>query len=111
MGSLLAVDLGLKSGLALFNRDGTLAWYRSHNFGSRERLKRGIPGILETIPDISAIVMEGGVIWLRCGRRKPSAVVYTSKHNSYPLPCFNPTDEMFSRIPTANRVTSKELPP
>ena len=60
MGSLLAVDLGLKSGLALFNRDGTLAWYRSHNFGSRERLKRGIPGILETIPDISAIVMEGG---------------------------------------------------
>ncbi len=60
MGSLLAVDLGLKTGLALFNRDGTLAWYRSHNFGSRERLKRGIPGILETIPDILAIVMEGG---------------------------------------------------
>ena len=58
--SLLAVDLGLKTGLALFTRDGKLVWYRSHNFGSRERLKRGVPGLLDTIPDLAALVIEGG---------------------------------------------------
>ncbi len=30
---------------------------------------------------------------------------------SYPLARFDPKDDMFSRIPTANRVTSSELPP
>ncbi len=74
MGSLLAVDLGLKTGLALFNEDGTLVWYRSHNFGSRERLKRGIPGLLETIPDIAAIVIEGGgnlaTVWEKEAERR-----------------------------------------
>jgi hypothetical protein len=82
MGSLLAVDLGLKTGLALFNRDGTLAWYRSHNFGNRERLKRGIPGILETIPHISAIVMEGGgnlaTLWEKEAERRGIATVRIS---------------------------------
>ena len=60
MASLLAVDLGLKTGLALFTRDGRLAWYRSHNFGNRDRLKRGVPGLLATIPDLAALVIEGG---------------------------------------------------
>lgn len=60
MASLLAVDLGLKTGLALFTHDGKLTWYRSHNFGSMERLKRGIPGILDSIADLAAIVVEGG---------------------------------------------------
>ena len=32
MTSLLAVDLGLKTGLALFGENGKLIWYRSHNF-------------------------------------------------------------------------------
>jgi hypothetical protein len=82
MGSLLAVDLGLKTGLALFNQDGTLAWYRSHNFGHRERLKRGIPGILVTIPDISAIIMEGGgnlaTLWEKEAERRGIAMVRIS---------------------------------
>ncbi len=82
MGSLLAVDLGLKTGLALFNRDGTLAWYRSHNFGYRERLKRGIPGLLETIPDISAIVMEGSgnlaTVWEKEAERRGITTVRIS---------------------------------
>jgi hypothetical protein len=34
------VDLGLRSGLALFGSDGRLRWYRSQNFGSQSRLKR-----------------------------------------------------------------------
>ncbi len=57
---LLAVDLGLKTGLAYFGRDGLLKWYRSQNFGTATRLKRGIVLLLKTYPDVAFIVMEGG---------------------------------------------------
>ena len=59
MGSLLAVDLELKTGLALFAENGNLLWYRSHNFGP-ERLRHGVPGILNAIKDLTALVIEGG---------------------------------------------------
>ena len=60
MKSLLAVDLGLKTGLALYGEDGRLVWYRSHNLGTTERLRRAAHGILDGIPDLAAIVIEGG---------------------------------------------------
>ena len=60
MGSLLAVDLGLKTGLALFAGDGRLLWYRSHNYGTTERLKRGVPDILDSISELTHVVIEGG---------------------------------------------------
>ncbi len=74
MPSLLAVDLGLKTGLALFADSGKLCWYRSHNFGTAERLRRGVPGILDGIPDIAALVIEGGgnlaTIWEKEAERR-----------------------------------------
>jgi hypothetical protein len=67
MPSLLAVDLGLKTGLALFRDSGTLVWYRSQNFGTTERLKRAVHGILNGTPGLYALVIEGGgklaVVW------------------------------------------------
>lgn len=67
--SLLAVDLGVRTGLALFDRDGKLVWYRSSNFGSATRLKAGIPGLLRSIAGLSVVVLEGGGdlgrIWTR----------------------------------------------
>ena len=60
MGSLLAVDLGLKTGMALFAENGRLLWYRSHNFGTTERLRHGVPWILNAISDLTALVIEGG---------------------------------------------------
>jgi hypothetical protein len=57
--SLLAVDLGLKSGLALYGRDGMLRWYRSKNYGSTSRLRRDIPNLLDNIRDLRYIVVEG----------------------------------------------------
>lgn len=81
-GSLLAVDLGLKTGLALYGADNKLAWYRSHNFGTAERLKRGVPGILDMIPDLMAIVVEGGgnlaAIWEREAQRRGLALARIS---------------------------------
>jgi hypothetical protein len=60
MSSLLAVDLGLKTGLALYDATGRLVWYRSHNYGTTERLKHDAPRILDAINDLTAVVVEGG---------------------------------------------------
>ncbi len=71
---LLAVDLGLKTGLALYGDDGKLRWYRSHNFGTTERLKRGAHGLLDSIPGLAVIIMEGGgqlaAVWKREAERR-----------------------------------------
>lgn len=58
--SLLAVDLGVRTGLALFGQDGRVRWYRSQNFGSAARLRRGAPAILDAEPTLSRVVIEGG---------------------------------------------------
>ena len=60
MASLLGIDLGLKTGFALFNARGELLWYRSTNFGTRARLKAGVFTIFKSIPDLQQIVLEGG---------------------------------------------------
>ena len=57
---LLAVDLGLRTGLALYGRDGRLRWYRSQNFGNRSRLRRGAHGLLNELPQVTWIALEGG---------------------------------------------------
>ncbi|MEM1095481.1 MAG: hypothetical protein AAGJ10_12845 [Bacteroidota bacterium] len=58
--ALLAVDLGLRTGLALYGSDGRLRWYRSQNFGARARLKKGLYTMLRSIPDLTQVVLEGG---------------------------------------------------
>lgn len=58
--SLLAVDIGIKTGLALFGDKGRLIWYRSHNFGTASRLRRAAKSLLDGIPDLTWLVLEGG---------------------------------------------------
>jgi len=60
MRTLLAIDLGVKTGLALFNDNGKLVWYRSHNYGNKRRLKNNISEILYSLPGLSILVIEGG---------------------------------------------------
>ncbi|MBE0641865.1 MAG: hypothetical protein IH599_07505 [Bacteroidales bacterium] len=57
---ILAVDLGVKTGMAWFSRAPALLWYGSRNFGNAQRLKRAIPGILSHWPETDYLVMEGG---------------------------------------------------
>ncbi len=69
-GTLLAIDLGLRSGFALFDDSGRLRWYRSQNFGSVARLKRAVPGVLaQADRQLVQIVTEGprdlAAIWQR----------------------------------------------
>ena len=67
--TLLAVDLGIRSGLALYGRDGRLRWYRSKNFGNTAQLRRGARTILAEQPELSWLILEGGgdiaEIWQR----------------------------------------------
>lgn len=72
--SLLSVDLGVKTGLALFDRNGRLVWCRSHNFGTLKRLRKGVYRILADVTDLSILVLEGGgvvaEVWEREARRR-----------------------------------------
>jgi hypothetical protein len=72
--SLLAVDLGLKTGLALYGEDGRLRWYRSKNYGASARLKRDISRLLRETQGLSLVVVEGGgelaMIWDREAQRE-----------------------------------------
>lgn len=78
MPALLAVDLGLRSGLALYGADGRLLWYRSHNFGSATRLRRAVRRILDDLPDVTDLVLEGGGrlgdIWISEAQRRTITV-------------------------------------
>ena len=81
-GSLLAVDLGIKTGLALYGADGRLRWYGSRNFGNRVRLRRGIPGILEGEPGLAWLVVEGGgdlaSLWMGEADKRGIGIVQTA---------------------------------
>lgn len=59
METLLAVDVGVRTGLALYGADGRLIRYRSHNFGNSARLRRGVPAILAENDDLVWVVLEG----------------------------------------------------
>jgi hypothetical protein len=68
----------VRTGLALYGDDGRLRWYRSQNFGSAARLRRGASSLLDSIPDAEWLVLEGGgplaELWEReAARRQLSA--------------------------------------
>jgi len=71
---LLAVDAGLRAGLARYGGDGRLVAYRSTNFGSTKRLRRGVYGVLRDLPTLEWLLVEGGgevaEPWLREGERR-----------------------------------------
>lgn len=60
MDFLLSVDLGVKTGLALFSSDGSLLWFRSQNFGNKVRLRKAIPWLLGLEEELTHLVIEGG---------------------------------------------------
>lgn len=62
MATLLAVDLGLRAGFALYGDNGRLRWYRSQNFGTLQRMRRAAGSMLHELPDLQWLVIEGGGI-------------------------------------------------
>lgn len=58
---LLAVDAGLHCGYAMFDiATSALLWYRSHNYGSLARLRRGAATLIGQELPIAMLVIEGG---------------------------------------------------
>lgn len=57
---LLAVDLGLRTGLAVFGRDGKLIWYRSRNYGNKTRLRKAARSVIKEAGELNVVAIEGG---------------------------------------------------
>lgn len=78
MSSLLAVDVGLRTGLALYHQDERLLWYRSQNFGNSTRLRRAAQNLLHDLPDLKWLILEGGGpiadIWTHEAERRQVSV-------------------------------------
>ena len=73
--ALLAVDAGLRAGLAVYDARGRLREYRSTNFGSLPRLKKAVYGVVSELPGLQRLVIEGGgggiaAPWLKEARRR-----------------------------------------
>lgn len=70
---LLAVDVGLHTGLALFDEAAQLLWYRSHHLSSPQKLKKIIAKLLRDTPHPTHIYLEGGGpladLWIRDAER------------------------------------------
>lgn len=71
---LLAIDLGLKCGMALYDARGNLVSYRSLDYGSVPQLKRAAARILAELEGLAWIVTEGDVtlaaIWERAAMKQ-----------------------------------------
>lgn len=76
-GTLLAVDLGLKTGFAWIDEAGDVVRYRSTRFPDRGTLRRAVPGIVRERADVTVIVVEGDVAlarpWASAARRMGAA--------------------------------------
>ncbi|MFP4071538.1 MAG: hypothetical protein ACLFTB_05775 [Desulfovibrionales bacterium] len=57
---LLGVDLGIRTGIALYDPHGKLLQYRSQNYGTMTRLRRGAHGVMQETQGLSWLVLEGG---------------------------------------------------
>ena len=57
---LLAVDVGLHTGLALFSENAELLWYRSHHVSSSAKLKKLVGKLLREAPRPTHLYLEGG---------------------------------------------------
>ncbi len=78
---ILAVDLGLRCGLAFFEADGTLAWFRSHHFANVAALKRAVYGLVRDA-NPSLVVVEGdsrlAAIWEKSALKLGASLVHPS---------------------------------
>ena len=70
--ALIAVDLGLRAGLATYARTGHLLSFRSTNFGTVSRMKRAIGASFPL--SIEVLVTEGdshlASLWERCAQKR-----------------------------------------
>ncbi len=80
--TLLAVDLGLRTGFALFGRDGRLIRHGSAHFPSRSALRAAARAILAEAGELAWLVAEGPAdlarSWLSEARRRGAETMLVS---------------------------------
>lgn len=83
--SLLAVDLGMQTGFAVFAlaEGQVVLWsYRSTHVGSRSTLRRLVPSVLDEFGPLSHRVVEGdrdmAALWERGGQRRGAPTIRVS---------------------------------
>ncbi|MCB9592574.1 MAG: hypothetical protein H6719_07570 [Sandaracinaceae bacterium] len=85
---LLAVDLGLKTGLAVFDEGGRLVRYRSQNYGTVTRLKRAAWGELADVEALVAVAVEGDAalarVWGKAAEKRGARVFAIQAHTWRP---------------------------
>lgn len=73
MGALLAIDLGLHVGIALFSTAGELVYYRSHHLKSRRALARLAWATVRDVDGLTDVVVEGdrhlASVWRRAATK------------------------------------------
>ncbi|MBL7976803.1 MAG: hypothetical protein JNN12_00580 [Bacteroidetes Order II. Incertae sedis bacterium] len=78
-GCLLAVDVGIRTGFAVYDETGTLVQYGSHNYGSVSRLKQAAWGHLSEIRNLHVLVLEGGgtlaEVWQHTAQKRGIRVI------------------------------------
>jgi hypothetical protein len=71
---LVAVDLGLRTGIAVYDGHGRLLRYGSRNYGNRTRLRAGADAVLREAGGVDVLVVEGdralGDLWAARARRR-----------------------------------------
>lgn len=71
---LLCIDAGIKFGFALWNAEGELLRFGSHNVGNATRLKAQAWHFLRACPELQWLVIEGGgstaAIWKRVAEKQ-----------------------------------------
>ncbi len=79
MKNLLCIDLGVKTGLALYNQNCELVWYRSQNFGNKNRLSKAVYNLLKEIKNLEFLVIEGGgqlfTIWEKEAKKRNIRII------------------------------------
>ncbi len=83
--ALLAIDVGLRSGLAWYAADGRLLAYRSRHFSNRAALRQAAWLILRDEPNLQWVVLEGGGpladIWSLAARRRELQLLQLAAHD------------------------------
>lgn len=81
---LIAVDLGLRTGVACFGADGTLRYARARRFANRTRLRAAIPSLLTGEGPLAWVVVEGDPalarLWTRAAERLGAQTLRVAPH-------------------------------
>jgi hypothetical protein len=111
----LAVDLGLRAGLAVYGEDGRLQSCRSIHFGTVGRMKRTLVQVVNQVDGLSVACLEGdrhlADLWARAAERRGARVLRAAAESwraivLFPREARDGVTAKGSAVPLARRVVA-----